>query len=180
MATFLQSLSGSVPPIPPIAVFRSGFAFAFHRAHNPCSFTGGFSLEGAPFLLQRDHNSTGPFCWSPGTYYADDTFQLRAVDTAFRSTLLVSAFGSISCPPAVLHGPLRSGTSQAPPIRLLRSALSQHAALHISASSQLKPQDRPRPVLFFRASGLRHTYDAPRTSMLESTLRKTSNVDFAC
>ena len=33
--------------------FRSDFAFAFHRAHNPCSFAGGFSMEGAPFLLKR-------------------------------------------------------------------------------------------------------------------------------
>ena len=34
-------------------VFRSDFALAFHRAHNPCSFTGGFSMDGAPFVLER-------------------------------------------------------------------------------------------------------------------------------
>ena len=33
--------------------FRSDFAFDFHRTHNTCSFTSGFSMEGAPFLLQR-------------------------------------------------------------------------------------------------------------------------------
>ena len=44
--------------------FRSDFSFAIHRAHNPCSFTGGFSMEGAtttavgwqgPLLLVAGH-----------------------------------------------------------------------------------------------------------------------------
>ena len=54
-------------------------------------------MERAPFLLQRrpqqQRDGRGTSCWSPGTYHTDDTFQLRADDTALRSTLLVSAFG---------------------------------------------------------------------------------------
>ena len=84
---------GSVPSICPI-FFRSDFAFAFHRAHIPCFFSGGFSMEGAPFLLQQrpqqQWDGQGPSCWSPGTYHTDDTFQVRADGTALRSTLLVS------------------------------------------------------------------------------------------
>ena len=104
--------------------FRSDFAFfAFHRAHNSCSFSGGFSMEGAPFLLQRrpqQHevagappagrrarttrttpsnyvradtalrstllvSAFGPSCWSLGTHHTDDTFRVRADDTALPS-----------------------------------------------------------------------------------------------
>ena len=63
----------------------------------------------------------GPSCQSQGTYHTDDTFQLRADDTALRSTLLVSALGRINFPPAVPRRPLRGGTAQAPPIRLVCS-----------------------------------------------------------
>ena len=122
-------------------------------------------MEGAPVFLRRrpqqQRDGRGPACWSPGTYDMDDTFQLRAGDTALRSTLLFSAFGRISSPPAVSHRPLRSGTAQAPPFRLVCSALSQHVALHVSASFQHKPQDRPSTSTFFCASGLRHMHDAP-------------------
>ena len=51
------------------------------------------------------------------------------------------------------HGPLRSGPAQAPSIRLVRSALSQHVALHISASCQHKPQDRPSTCTSFLRFG---------------------------
>ena len=54
-------------------------------------------------------------------------------------------------PACWLHGPLRSGTAQAPPIRFVRSALSQHVQLHISASCQHKPQDRPSTCTFSRS-----------------------------
>ena len=122
----------------------------------------------------------GPSCWLPGTYHTNDTFQLRADDTAVRSTRLVSAFGRISSAPAVSHRPLRSGTAQAPSIRLVCSALSQHVVLYISAICQHKTKIARRPVLLFCASGLRHMHDVPRTSILESTLRRTIDGDFAC
>ena len=133
-------------------------------------------------LLFGAHSSSrirGPSCWSQGTYHTDDTFQVRADDTALRNTLLVSAFGRIISPPAVSYRPLRRGTAQAPPIRLVCSAITQHVAQHISASCQHKRQDRPSTCTFFRASGLRHMHDAPRTSILESTLRRIIDGDFA-
>ena len=52
-------------------------------------------------------------------------------------------FWSHQFPASWSHGPLRSRTAQAPPIRLDRSALSRHVALNVSASCQHKPQDRP-------------------------------------
>ena len=94
----------------------------------------------------------GPSCWSPDTHHTDDTFPVRADDTALRSTLLVSAFGRISSPPAG-HRPLRSGTAQAPPIRLVCSALCQHIAQRISANCQHKPQKRPSTSTFFLRFG---------------------------
>ena len=51
---------------------------------------------------------------------------------------------------------------KSPPIRLVRPALSQHVALHVSASCRHKPQDRPSTFTFFFASGLRHMHKAPR------------------
>ena len=147
-------------------------------------------MKGAPFLLRRrpqqQRDGRAPSCWSPGTYRTDDTFQLPADDTALHSTLLVSAFGRISSPPAVSHGPLLSGTAQTsstrttllvsalgcissppaghmehssaelpkpPPIRPVRSALSQHVALHTSASCLQKPQDRSSTYTFFLCFG---------------------------
>ena len=47
-------------------------------------------------------------------------------------------------------------------------------------ASSTSPKIARRPVLCFGASGLRHMHDAPRTSILESTLRRTINGDFAC
>ena len=69
---------------------------------------------------------------------------------AYSSSRLLVASGS---PPAVSYGPLRSGTAQAPPIRLVCSALSQHVAQHISASCQYKPQDRPSNYPLFLRFG---------------------------
>ena len=104
----------------------------------------------------------GPLCWSPDTHHTDNTFRVHADDTALRSTLLVSDFGFISSPPAG-HGPLRSGTARAPPIRFVFSALCQHVAQHISASCQRKPQDRPSTCTIFAFRGseayARHTTD---------------------
>ena len=71
----------------------------------------------------------------------------------FGGTLLVLALGCISSSTAVLHGPLRSGTVQSLPIRLVRSALSGHVALHISASCQHMPQERPSTCTFFALRG---------------------------
>ena len=42
------------------------------------------------------------------------------------------------------------------------------------------PKIARRPVLFLRFGALRHMHDAPRTSILESTLRMTIDGDFAC
>ena len=53
----------------------------------------------------------------------------------------------------VSHIPLRSGTAQAPPITLICSALSQHIVMHIPASCQHKPQDRPSTCAFFLRFG---------------------------
>ena len=122
----------------------------------------------------------GPSSWSLGTHHTDDTFQVRADDTALRSTLFVPAFGRISSPPAG-HRPLRSGTARAPPIRLVCSALCQHVAQHISASCQHKPQDRPSTCTFFALRGSEaYMHDTPRTSILESSLRMAFDGDFAC
>ena len=53
----------------------------------------------------------------------------------------------------MFYRPPRSGTAQAPPIRFVCSALSQHVAQHISASCQHKPQDRPSTCTFFAFRG---------------------------
>ena len=172
--------------------FRSDFAFAFHRIHNPCSLTGGFSMEGTPFLLQRRplqlRGGRGP--WSTGTHHTDDTFRPRADDTALWSTLLVSAFGRIGSPPAGRRHMDHSAAELPKPhpsnLFAPRSASMLHPAslalhyLHISASCQDKSQDRPSTCTFIGASGLRKMHDAPRTSILESILRGTSDGNFAC
>ena len=145
--------------------YSSDFAFAFHRAHNPCSFTGGFSMEGAPFYLQRrpqqQCDGRDPTCWSPGTYHTDDTFQLRADVTVLRSTLLVSAFGRISSPPAVLHGPLRSENAQTPSIRstLLVSALGRISfppAGRMDHSAAELPNPDPSDLFAPRSASMLH------------------------
>ena len=51
---------------------------------------------------------------------------------------------------------------------------------HLRELPQHKPQDRPSTCTCFCASGLRHMHDASRTRILESTVRWTSDVDFAC
>ena len=47
----------------------------------------------------------GPSCWSPGTYHTDDTFQVRADDTALRSTLLPTNNLTTSRPLATVPHP---------------------------------------------------------------------------
>ena len=164
--------------------FRSDFAFTFHRAHNPCFVTGGFSAEGAPFLLQRrpqqQYYGRGPSCWSPGTYHTDQTFRLRADDTALRGTLLVSAFGRISSPPYLLPKPHPSDVFDPRSASMFHPASLALHYLHISASCHTSPKIARQPVLFFCGSGLRHMHDTPRISILEPILRGTSDGDFAC
>ena len=90
-------------------------------------------------------------------------------------------FGSPQFPASWSHGPLRGGTAQAPPIRLVRSMLSQHVALHIfpqAASTSLKIARRT--VLLFALRGKGHLHDDPRTSILEPTLRRNIDGDSAC
>ena len=62
-------------------------------------------------------------------------------------------FWSHQFPASWQYKPLRSGTAQAPPIRLVCSALCQHVAQHISASCQHKPQDRPSTCTLFAVRG---------------------------
>ena len=69
------------------------------------------------------------------------------------------------------YKPLRSGTAQAPPIRLVCPALCQHVAQHLLAICQHKPQDRPSTCTYFALLGSEaYMHDTPRTSILESTL----------
>ena len=89
-------------------------------------------------------------------------------------------FGSHQFPASWSHGPLRSETAQASThIRRIRSALGQRDVLHISTGCQHKPQDRPSTCTLFFLSGLRYMHDGPRTSIIESTLRGTSDGNFA-
>ena len=74
-------------------------------------------------------------------------------DTALRSTLLVSAFGRISFMLDVSHRPLRSGTAQAPPIRLFAPRLASILHCTSSRGSSTSSQIARRPLLFFRAFG---------------------------
>ena len=90
-------------------------------------------------------------------------------------------FWSHQLPASWQYKPLRSGTAQAPPIRLVCSALCQHVAQYISASCQHKPQDRPSTCTFFALRGSKaYMHDTPRTTILESTLQMTIDGVFAC
>ena len=90
-------------------------------------------------------------------------------------------FWSHQFPASWQYKPLRSGAVQAPPIRLVCSALCQLVAQHISTSYQHKPQDRPSTCTLFALRGSEaYMHDTPRTSILESTLRMTIDGDFAC
>ena len=122
----------------------------------------------------------GPCCWSLGTYHKNDTFRVRADDTALRSTLLVSAFGLISSPPAGNTDHSAAELPKPHPSDLFapRSAGMLHGTFPRVASTSLKIGHRP--VLFLRFGAVRHMHDAPRTSILESTLRITIDGDFAC
>ena len=127
-----------------------------HGRHLPTTCGRHCSSEHTPRL------GFGPSCWSPGTHHTYDTFRVRADDATLRNTLLVSASGRISSPPAVSYRPLRSETAQAPPIRLACSALCQHVTLHISASCQHKPQDRPSTCIFLRFAAEAHARRATK------------------
>ena len=90
------------------------------------------------------------------------------------------AFWSHQFPARWQSKPLRSGTAQAPPIRLVCSALCQHVAQHISANCQHKHQDRTSTCTFFAIRGseayARHATD--KHTGINS--RMTFDVDFAC
>ena len=90
-----------------------------------------------------------------------------------------SAFSLISSPSA---GHMDHSAAELPkphPSDLFapRSASMLHCTYPRAASTI--PKIVRRPVLLFCASGLRHIHDALPTSILESTLRGTSDGDFA-
>ena len=131
-----------------------------HTRHLPNTCGRHCSSEHTPRLGFWSHQF-------PASCVAWTTTQRNCPNTIHEGHTPRLGFGSHQFPASWSHGPLRSGTAQAPPIRLFRSALSQHVALPISASCQHKPQDRPSTSIFFWASRLRHVHDAPRTSILE-------------
>ena len=160
---------GSVPPISPIVVFVAILLLFSIEPPTPVSSRVASQWRERLCSSNGDHyrskDGRGPSCWSPGTYHKDDTFRLRADDTALRSTLLVSGFGRISYLPV---GPRHMDHSAAelpkphpPDLFAPRSASMLHPArialrnfLHISASSQHKPQDCPSTCTFFARRGL--------------------------
>ena len=91
-----------------------------------------------------------PSCWSPGTYHTNNTFQLRADDTALRSTLLVSASGRISSPPAghIDHSASELPKPHSSDLFAPRSASMLHCTSPRVASTS--PKIGRRPVLFLR------------------------------
>ena len=137
---------------------RGDFAFDFHRAHNPFFFTGGFSMKRAPFLLQRrpqqQRDDRGLSCWSPSTYHTDDIFRLRADYTALRSTILSSAFGSISSPPMRQLQLMDHSAAELPKphpsdLFALRLASMLHSTSPRPAGTS--PNMSRRPALYFSA-----------------------------
>ena len=80
----------------------------------------------------------------------DDTFRGRADDTALRSTLLVSAFGRISSPPAghIDHSAAELPKPQPSDLFAPRSASMLHCTSPRVASTS--PKIGRRPVLFLR------------------------------
>ena len=93
--------------------------------------------------------------------HTTDTFQLRAGGTALRSTLLVSALRRISSPPAVLHGPPRSGIAQTLSTRstLLVSALrriSSPPTGRMDLSAAKLPKPHPSDLFAPRSASMLH------------------------
>ena len=152
---------------------------AFRRAQNPCSLASSIS--------QREHPS-----YSNGGHYSSETAGARPLgrrarsaratpseeDSAPRSTLLASAFWS-HVPRQLLHSSSAADLPKPHPLDLFapRSASMLHPAslalrnyLHISASSQHTPQDRPSTCPSFCASGALGHQRTPKTSILASTL----------
>ena len=99
MAAFLQSLR---------CFFRSDFAFAFYRAHNPCSSSGGFSMEGAPFLLQRRS--------PPSPYNGDHSSEMAGVPPVGRRARTTRKTPSNYVRATLLFGAHSSSRLLVPPV----------------------------------------------------------------
>ena len=175
----LTCCCGSVPPISPIVVFVAVLFLLSIEPTTPVLLRVASQWSERPSSSNGDHNSSEMAGALPVGRRARSirTTPSDYVRTTPRSTLLVSDFGRMNSPPA---GPRHMDHSAAElpkphPSDMFapRSASMLHSAglalhyLHICASCQHKPQDRPSTSTSSWASELRHMHDAPRTSILE-------------
>ena len=88
----LTCYCGSVPPTSPIFFFMAVLLLLSIEPTTAVPSRVASQWRERPSIYNGDHNSSKiAGGWSPGTYHTDDTFRVRADDTALRSTLLVSA-----------------------------------------------------------------------------------------
>ena len=121
-------------------------------------------------------SASGPSCWSLGTHHTDDTFRVRADDTALRSTLLVLAFGRINSPPAgnISHSAAELPKPHSSDLFAPRSASTLHSTSPRVANTS--PKIGHRLVLFFAFWGSeaysRHAADKHTEISLSNDLRR--------
>ena len=170
------SLTCSVPPISSIFLFVAILLVLFIEPTTPVPSRVASQWRERPSSYNVDHNSSEMAGASPVGRRARTTRTTLLFGAHSSSWLLVASVPRQLC--RIDHAAAELPKPHPSDLFAPRSASMLHCTSPRAASTS--PKIARRPVLFFYASGLRQMHDAPQTSILESTLRRTIDGNFAC